>query len=177
MKTNHQNSNFKYNSLLHVRELYVKKNVGTQAQICIGPWALFEEAQWSENRSIARKTKYFELHGQTMTVMAGRGCPRRNISSTKCNEDQDVPPVIHGDVPRGSIDKDMHYERTRRMGVRKYLRKCCCHRIKCSAANFLAAFVWRRPLNSAALATPTHRGLERVSDGTNTQGVAWMINK
>ena len=29
--------------------------VGTQAQIYIGPWALFEEAQWSENRSIVRK--------------------------------------------------------------------------------------------------------------------------
>ena len=139
--------------------------------------ALSRKAQLSENRSIARKTKYFELHGQTMTVMAGRGCPRRNISSTKRNEDQDVPPVIHGDVPRGSIDKDMHYERTRRMGVRKYLRKCCCHRIKSSAANFLAAFVWRRPLNSAALATPTHRGPERVFDGTSTQVVAWMINK
>ena len=27
MKINHQNSNFKYNSLLHVRELYVKKNI------------------------------------------------------------------------------------------------------------------------------------------------------
>ena len=177
MKTNHQNFNFKYNSLLHVRELYVKKNVGTQAQICIGPWALFEEAQWSQNRSIARKTKYFELHRQTMTVMAGRGCPRRNIPSAKRNEDQDVPPVIHGDVPGGSIDKDMHYERTGRMRARKYLRKNCYHRIECSAANFLVTFMWRRPLNSAALATPIHRGSERVSDGISTQVVAWMINK
>ena len=34
--------------------------------------------------------------------------------------------------------------------------------------------MWKRPLNSVALATPTHRGTERVSDGTNTQVVAWI---
>ena len=100
--------------------------------------------------------------------MAGRGCPRRNIPSAKCNEDQDVPPVIQGDVPGGSIDKDMRYERTGRMGARQYLRKICCHRIECFAAIFLAAFMWRRPLNSAALATTTHRRPERVSDGTSS---------
>ena len=71
----------------------------------------------------------------------------------------------------------MHYERAGRMGARKYLRKSCCHHIEYSTTNFLAAFMWRRPLNSAALATPTHRGPEGVSDETNTQVVAWMINK
>ena len=35
----------------------------------------------------------------------------------------------------------------------------------------------RRPLNSAALATTTHRKLERVSDETDTQVRAQMINK
>ena len=54
--------------------------------------------------------------------MAGRGCSRRNIPLAKHNEDQDVPPVIQGDVPGGSIDKNMHYERIGRMGARKYLR-------------------------------------------------------
>ena len=63
------------------------------------------------------------------------------------------------------------------MGARQYLRKNCCHRIEYSAANFLAAFMWRRPLNSAVLATPTHRGSEGVSDGISTQVMAWMINK
>ena len=103
-----------------------------------------------------------------MTVEVGKGCLRGNIPSAKRNEDQDVPPVIQGDVPRVSIDKDMHYECTGRMRARKYLRKGCCHRIKCSAANFLAVFMWRRPLNSAALTTPTHRGPRRVPDGTST---------
>jgi len=107
-----------------------------------------------------------------MIVVAGKGYPRRNIPSAKCNEDQDVPSIIQGDVPGGSIDKDMHYDHKGRMRARKYLRKCCCHRIKCSAANFLIALMWRRPLNSAVLVTPTHRGPERVSNETSTQVVA-----
>jgi len=37
--------------------------------------------------------------------------------------------------------------------------------------------MWRRPLNSAALATTTHRKLKRVSDGTGTQVKTQMINK
>ena len=113
-----------------------------------------------------------------MIVEAERGCLRRNIPSAKRNEDQDVPPVIQGDILGGSIDKDMHYDRTGRMGARKYLRKGCCHRIECFATNFLVAFMWIRPLNSAVLATPTHRDQsERVSDGTSTHVAIWMINK
>ena len=42
---------------------------------------------------------------------------------------------------------------------------------------FWAAFMWKRPLNSAVLTTITHRKPERVSDGTNTQVVVQMINK
>ena len=56
---------------------------------------------------------------------------------------------------------NVHYERTGGMEAQKYLRKGCCHHIKCFATNFLAALMWRRPLNNAALATPTHRGPER----------------
>ena len=37
--------------------------------------------------------------------------------------------------------------------------------------------MWRRPLNSAVLATTTHRKPKKVSDGTSTQVVAQMINK
>ena len=71
----------------------------------------------------------------------------------------------------------MHRERTRGMETKKYLRKNCCrHCIKCPTANFLVAFMWRRPLNSVALATITHRRPERVSDGIDTQMVAQMTN-
>ena len=45
------------------------------------------------------------------------------------------------------------------------------------AANFLAAFMWKKPSNSADLTTTIHRKLKRVFDGTNTQVVAQMINK
>ena len=107
-----------------------------------------------------------------MTVEVGKGCLRGNIPSAKRNEDQDVPPVIQGDVPRVSIDKDMHYECTGRMRARKYLRKGYCHRIKYFTANFLATLMWRRPLNSIVLAAPTHKGSRRVSDGTSIQVVA-----
>ena len=71
----------------------------------------------------------------------------------------------------------MHHEHTRRVEARKYLRKSCYHHIECPATNFLAAFMWRRPLNSVVLSIATHRKLERVSDVTNTQVVAQMINK
>ena len=71
----------------------------------------------------------------------------------------------------------MHFERSGRIGARKYLRKNYCHRIKYLTANFLIAFMWRRPLNSATLATIIHRKLERVFDEISTQIVAQMINK
>ena len=48
-------------------------------------------------------------------------------------------PIIQGDVPGGSIDKDVNCKRTEGVGARKYLRENYYHRIKCSAANSLAA--------------------------------------
>ena len=44
-------------------------------------------------------------------------------------------------------------------------------------ATFLITFIWRKPLNSAVLATVTHRKLKKVSNGTSTQVIAQMINK
>ena len=63
----------------------------------------------------------------------------------------------------------MPHEHTRKKETQKYLKKNCYHRIKCTAATFLDAFMWRRPLNSTALATTTHRKPKWVSDGTATQ--------
>ena len=63
------------------------------------------------------------------------------------------------------------------MEIEKYLRKSCYHRIEFFAANPLAAFMWRRLLNNAALATSAHRGPVRVFEGTSTQVVAWTTNK
>ena len=76
-----------------------------------------------------------------MTVKAGRGGPRRNIPLARQNEGQNVCPIIYGDVPGGSIDKDMHYECTEGVGTMKYLRESYCHYINCSIANSLAALM------------------------------------
>ena len=62
-------------------------------------------------------------------------------------------------------------------GNTKYLSKSYHHHIKCTTTTFLAALMWRRPLNSVALATATYKGLKGVSDGMGAQVEAWMINK
>ena len=41
----------------------------------------------------------------------------------------------------------------------------------------MAAFMWRRLLNSTTLATTTHRKPKRVSDGIGTQVRVQMIDK
>ena len=71
----------------------------------------------------------------------------------------------------------MHCEHTRKMGAKKYLRKSCNHYIECSTTNFLAAFMLRRSLNSAALVALTHKGPMNVSNGTSTQAVTCTIDK
>ena len=58
-----------------------------------------------------------------MVVKARGGGPRRNIPSAKQREGQNVCPIIQGDVLGSSIDKDMHYEHTRGIGARKYLKE------------------------------------------------------
>ena len=84
---------------------------------------------------------------------------------------------VQGNLLQGSSGRDMYLKCTKGLGAQKYLRESCYHHIKCSAANFLAAFMWRRLLNGIVLTIPTHRGSERVSDGTSIQVVAQMINK
>ena len=64
-----------------------------------------------------------------------------------------------------------------KVGVEKYLRKNYYYCNKCSVANSLTVFMWKRPMNSAALVASTHRGPMRVFDGTSTQVVAWTIDK
>ena len=71
----------------------------------------------------------------------------------------------------------MPNEQTRKKETQKYLKKSCYRRIKCNAATFLAVFMWRRPLNSAALAITIHRKPKKMSDGTYTQVRAQTINK
>ena len=65
----------------------------------------------------------------------------------------------------------------RRKPQEKYLRENYYHRIKCITDIFLTALMQRRPLNSIALTTITHRRPEEVYDGKNTQVATQMINK
>ena len=68
-------------------------------------------------------------------------------------------------------------DQKRREECTKNLRKSCCHRIKYTVTTFLAAFIWRRHLNSKTLIITTHRGPEEVSDGTDTQVKSQMNDK
>ena len=97
---------------------------------------------------------------------------RRNVSSDRLSTAQMCILKVQGNLPRSSSGRNVYLEYTRGLGAQKYLRESCYHRIKCSAANFLAALMWRRPLNSATLTIPTHKEPKGVSDGTSTQVVA-----
>ena len=81
------------------------------------------------------------------------------------------------DLPWNFNDRNVHHEHTRRRRTQKYLRESCYHSIECITTTFLAAFMWRRPLNSAALTITTHRKPKRVSNGTGTQIKAQITNK
>ena len=81
------------------------------------------------------------------------------------------------DPPRSSNDGDVPHEHTRRKKTQKYLKEIYYHHIKCTAATFLATFMWKRPMNSTVLATTTHRKPKKVSDGIGTQIRVQMINK
>ena len=65
----------------------------------------------------------------------------------------------------------------RRKPQEKCLKESYYYRIKCITITFLAAFMWRKPLNSVALATTTHRRLDVVFDGTSTQVATQIIDK
>ena len=81
------------------------------------------------------------------------------------------------DLPRSSKDEDVSYEHRRRKETQKYLRKSCYHCIKCTVTTFLAAFMWRRHINSVVLATTTHKKPGEVSNRTGTQVVSQTVDK
>ena len=51
-----------------------------------------------------------------MVVKAGRGGPKRSISSAKQRGSQKVSSIIQSDISGSSVDKDMHCERMRQNG-------------------------------------------------------------
>jgi len=130
--------------------------------------------------SVVRGDKNIREDVRLWTSRASYDCKsrsRRSITSAKRRRGQKVSSIIQNDVSGSSIDKNMHRECTGQNGSWEISKGKLLLPIKYSAANFLAALMWRKPLNSAVLTVPTHRGPERVSNGTSTQVVAWMINK
>ena len=105
------------------------------------------------------------------------GGPRRNSSLDMMSAAQISIPATRTTLQEAPMIGACLMNIQERKKSKKYLRKSCYHRIKCTAATFLAAFMWKRFLNSAALATTTHRKPENVSDRTSTQVRARMINK
>ena len=53
----------------------------------------------------------------------------------------DMDPNDQSDLPRSSNDRDVRHKRTRKMGIQKYLRESCYHRIEYSVANSLIALM------------------------------------
>ena len=71
------------------------------------------------------------------------------VSNTRSNDYDDLLGI--------SSNKYVYHEHPRMMGSQKYLGKSCYHNIECTTTTFLAAFMLRKPLNSVASATTTHR--------------------
>ena len=76
-----------------------------------------------------------------MVIRVQEGDPRRITSLVEQSRGPKVWFAIQGNVPRDSIDKDIHHEGTRQRGTIKYLRESYNHRIECSVANSLAALM------------------------------------
>ena len=78
-----------------------------------------------------------------LVMRVQEGGPRRNASLAEQSRGQKVWSAIQSNVSEDSIDKDTHHECTRKKEVMKYLKESYYHRIECSAANSLAALIWK----------------------------------
>ena len=86
-------------------------------------------------------------------------------------------PTTGGTLQEAQEWKTCPMDQKRREESAKDLRKICCHRIKYTVTTFLAAFMWRRYLNSKTLIITTYRGSEEVSDRIDTQVESQMNDK
>ena len=87
-------------------------------------------------------------YGGILVVKVWKGSPRRNTSSAKQSRGQKVWPAIKSNTLNNSTNKDKHKEETGQRETEKYLGESYYYCIKCSAANSLAALMWRWYLNS-----------------------------
>ena len=73
----------------------------------------------------------------------------------------------------------MHYERTKQMGIEKYIRESCYHRIECSVANSLAALMRKWYLNSIfqfySYSQRLQEGADRIRINTSNLIYTWRV--
>ena len=148
--------------------------VGIKAQNdMLGLRPLSGTAELSEEKQVVTRISHWETYkwgtnGMWFEERLLLGYDKDILSTYSSNLDN---------PPRSSNNRNVSHERARRKETQKYLRESCYHHTKCTTATFLAAFMWRRPLNNTTSANATHRKPKRVSNGTGTQVRAQMINK
>ena len=76
-----------------------------------------------------------------MLMRVKKSDPRRNASSVEQSQNHKVWSDIKSNVLDNSTDEDKYQKGTGQREAMKYLRESCYHRIKCSAANSLAALM------------------------------------
>ena len=76
-----------------------------------------------------------------MLMRVKKSDPRRNASSVEQSRDHKVWSDIKSNVLDNSTDEDKYQKGTGQREAMKYLRENCYHRIKCFAANSLAALM------------------------------------
>ena len=117
----------------------------------LGRLAMSEERKWM--------LKGFPTQVSWIGVRLKDG-PRRNASSDVMSMAQTCTLSARRTHPNRHQQQRCIPQTRRKEGNVRYPRRGCCYRIKCVAATFLAALMWRGPVNSAVLATTTHRRLK-----------------
>ena len=110
----------------------------------IGPYASFTNGNASEEE---------QMTGKVIEQMVALGKSREPwfervvlLGPDECQSSKHS--VDLGNLSGDSNNEDRLQMHTEMIRIQKYLGKSCHHRIKCTAAAFLAALMWRRPLNS-----------------------------
>ena len=116
------------------------------------------------------------MGGQDLSFCVGLKAPFTNNNTSE----EDDPLGLRldlGNIPRNSSNEDRLQVSKEMIRTWKYLgEKSCYHRIKCITAAFLAALMWRRPLNS--IFNPYHsQKIKKAVQRTETWVQGWMINK
>ena len=127
---------------------YIDYNCGVKGpKLHIGPWILSEKVS---NPKANKHYKMFWVNDFMNKAWIGKWSKLRRgqaqILMTKVT------------LQEASMTRTYPWNVQERRKPQEYLWESYGHCVKCPTATFLAVFMWRRLLNSVALATITHRG-------------------